>query len=35
MRTCHMDFSRTMLFVGFANFAGEILFSQPGSPLWS
>ena len=35
MRTRHMNFSLTMFFVGFANIAGEILFSQPGSPLWS
>ncbi len=35
MRTRHMDFSLTMFFVGFANIAGEILLSQPGSPLWS
>jgi hypothetical protein len=31
----HLDFSRTMFFVGIASIAGEILFSQPGSPLWS
>ena len=30
-----VDFSLTMVFVGFASIAGEILFSQLGSALWS
>lgn len=30
-----VDFSLMMSFVGCANIAGEIPFSQPRSPLWS